>query len=99
MSLSGPGKLLADITRRINARKEESQGEAEDTGCYQPPSPLGAKVDRLVKQRDALCVLCGEMLATLTLLANADKVALLGPTFAEIVEGWQKRWRENNGEV
>jgi len=68
-----------------------------DIGPAVPIAPLAVQVDRVVKQRDALARLCAEMVTTFRLPANAEKVALLGPTFAEIVAGWAKRFEQASG--
>lgn len=70
-------------------------GEAEsDRSCYETMSPSLVPVNRLLKQRDELAALCGEMIATLSLPRNADApISKLG----EILDRWHKRFEASGG--
>lgn len=77
---------------------EELQGEADSgRGCYETFAPLAVQVNRVIKQRDALADLCGEVLATFTLPSNAERVAALGPEFPDVLARWRKRFEDHSG--
>lgn len=104
MGMRGPGKsLIADkleAVRKIQERMEEMRGERGDgPSCHVSLAPLAVKVNNLIHQRDELCRLCGEIIATFELPANQEKFAALGPQFVDILAGWVRRFQKNSGEA
>ena len=57
-------------------------------------SKLAENVDRVVRERDTLRDLCGEIITTLTLPANRKQVNALGPQFPDFLAGWRRRLDE-----
>lgn len=74
--------------------------EASDNGqsCYETISPSLVEANRLLKQRDELAHLCGEMLATMRLPGNQESFAKLGPQWPDIVAGWRRRYQKHSGD-
>lgn len=69
----------------------ESPGRGHDN---YGPHPALIEAGHLLRQRDELADLCGEMLATLRLPENQQhKIEELG----DEVERWRRRFRENSG--
>jgi hypothetical protein len=67
-------------------------------GCHEAMSSSLVRVNRLLKQRDALAALCGEIIATLHLPANRLHVEKVGGVFLEIIERWRRRFEAYSGE-
>lgn len=66
-----------------------------DVGCYELPHPETVRINRILRQRDALALLCGEMLATLQLTPNAEhKISELAGEVAK----WSVEFKKNSGE-
>lgn len=98
MGMRGPGQHLTrepESLRAIREKLDLMQGEAPSRGGYEAVAPLAVSVNAVIKQRDALCALCGEMIATLQLPANAE---MLPSELAPIVVRWKGRFEKHSGE-
>ncbi len=103
MGLRGPGKSLspekAEAIRAMGGKLRAMQEAKGDGGCHKSHAPLAVKVNNLIEQRDELCRLCAEMLATFSLPENQDAVAALGVQFPDILARWKRRFEKNSGEA
>ncbi len=64
--------------------------------CFEPVNSCLLPINELLNQRAELDSLCGEILATLMLPANADKVFLLGPSFDGMIKRWYDHYKEHS---
>ena len=73
---------------------EEPRMEGEAPASYEQPHPETVRINRLLRQRDNLAFLCGEMLATLRLPANNErKIGEL----ADMLVQWRVEFKKQSG--
>ena len=78
-----PAKRLSEL------HYGECNSEADGQSCYETISPSLVPINRLLKQRDDLADLCGEIIATLRLPTNqGEQIAKLSP----FLEKWRVRY-------
>ena len=76
-----PGRVIGDFVR------ERDDGRS----CHEEISPSLVSINRLLKQRDDLAYLCGEILATLRIPANqSEQIKKLVDT--GIIDKWREQY-------
>lgn len=71
--------------------KDEKAKQYLAQSQYMPRS-LGMMVDHAIRKREDLETLCGEILATLLMPENKEKVATVGPVFVAAIDAWKRRF-------
>lgn len=84
--------------KRYYQQFEEDKG---DTRRYETIHPDLGKINKILKQRDQLVVLCGEMITTLSLPQNQEHMfeGEAKNNFLKMLNLWNKDFREYSGEV
>jgi hypothetical protein len=90
------------LQKMQQAQRDSSEAENLGEGCYAPVAPLAVQVNNVIAQRDELCHLCGEILATLSMPANTALFFRDNPEadkrFRESVAGWKRQYAKVSGD-
>lgn len=83
------------LEKHIRASTPQEAGEAEGPGCYELPHPLLVPVARVLRQRDALAKLCGEILST---IRDRSRIGPVGGLLGDgTLAKWQERFTKESG--